>query len=134
MWLAGSLVLMLGLLYLLSRAFKAIVRFMGGVWGLRGEQDLAALPLALLIFSVLSFLTGPAENYMQRVHERASDRYAVEITGDAQAGITAFQKLSRLSLSDPNPSPVVKFFLYSHPTLTERIRDLAEMAKEQKKK
>ncbi|WP_172844411.1 M48 family metallopeptidase [Tumebacillus algifaecis] len=133
--LAGSLVLMLALFYLTSRLYPLIVRWMGGVWGLKGEQDLAALPVALFVLSLLSFMAGPAENYMQRLHEQVSDRYAVEITnGDAQAGITSFQKLSRLSLSDPNPSPLVKYLLYSHPTLSERIRDLEQMAKEQKVK
>ncbi|WP_198299725.1 M48 family metallopeptidase [Tumebacillus avium] len=133
--LAGSLVVMLALFYLTSLLYPRVVRFMGGVWGLKGEHDLAALPVALLVLSLLSFLVGPAENYMQRVHEQASDRYAVEITdGDVQSGITSFQKLSRLSLSDPNPSPLVKILLYSHPTLSERIRDLEQMGKEQKAK
>ncbi|TCP53936.1 Zn-dependent protease with chaperone function [Tumebacillus sp. BK434] len=130
--LAGSLVVMLALFYLTAVLYPRIVRFMGGVWSLKGEQDLAALPVALLVLSLLGFLVSPAENYMQRVHEQVSDRYAVEITdGDVTAGITSFQKLSRLSLSDPNPSPLVKILLYSHPTLSERIRDLEQMGKEQ---
>ncbi|MFD2169606.1 M48 family metallopeptidase [Tumebacillus lipolyticus] len=131
--LAGSLVILLISFYLLSIVYPLVVRFMGRVWGLKGEQDIAALPVALLILSLFSFLVAPAENYLQRVHEQASDRYAVEITGgNAAAGVTSFQKLSRLSLSDPNPSPLVKLLLYSHPTLSERIRDLEEMAKQQK--
>jgi len=33
----------------------------------------------------------------------------------------AFQVLGELDLSDPNPSPLITFWLYSHPPLADRL-------------
>lgn len=122
--LGSALLSLLLMLYLLSKTMSIVLDRMGERWGVKSERDIAALPVALLLMSVLSFMISPLENYASRYQEHVADQYAVEITGDAKAGITSFQKLARLSLSNPNPSPLVKFFRYSHPTLSERIRFL----------
>ncbi|MGZ4106692.1 MAG: M48 family metalloprotease, partial [Tumebacillaceae bacterium] len=102
-------------------------------WDIRHRHDIAGLPLALLLLSVLSFAESPLDNYMQRLHESVADQYAVEITHNPESGITAFQKLARLSLSDPNPPEIVKFFRYDHPTISERIEFLEEQVKEEQR-
>ncbi|MCX7571143.1 M48 family metallopeptidase [Tumebacillus sp. DT12] len=129
--LGGSLLSLFVLLWVLAKSANGVIRFMGSHWGIRSIDDLAALPAALLLLSMLSFATSPFDNYVQRHHELTADRYAVQITGDAEAGIRSFQKLSRLSLSNPNPSPIVKFFRYTHPTISERIQYLEELEKAQ---
>jgi len=127
--LAAALALLLLLLFVLSWLLNICVRFIGAQWGIRGASDLAALPLALLLLSVLSFAASPLDNYFSRANEQSADMYAVEMTKDEQAGIRSFQKLARLSLSNPNPSALVKFFRYSHPTISERIHLLEELRK-----
>lgn len=122
--LGSALVSLLLMLYLLSKTIGRVLRMMGERWGVHSQNDIAVLPVAMLLMSVLSFLLSPLDNYASRYQEHAADQYAVEITGDAQSGITSFQKLARLSLSDPNPSALVKVFRYSHPTISERIRFL----------
>lgn len=122
--MVGSLVLALATFWLLSKCLRGVVRSMGEHWGLRSASDLAALPAVFLLLSVLGFASSPLENYVSRIHEQSADQYAVELTGNPQAGIMSFQKLSRLSLSDPNPPELIKWLRYSHPTISERIRFL----------
>jgi STE24 endopeptidase len=131
--LAFTLLTLLLVLYLLSRALHVLIHWMGAHWDIRHRHDIAALPLALLLLSVLNFAESPLDNYMQRLHESVADQYAVEITHDPVAGISAFQKLARLSLSDPNPPELVKFFRYDHPTLSERIEFLEQQVKASQK-
>jgi STE24 endopeptidase len=124
--LAGEALLLLAMLFALATGLRAAVRWFGESLGVESMQDLAALPLALALFSMLSFAAAPLQNYVQRVHEHVADQYAVEITKDPEAGVRSFQKLARLSLSDPNPPLLVKVLRYSHPTISERIQFLEQ--------
>jgi Zn-dependent protease with chaperone function len=87
------------------------------------------LPLFFLVSSVLSFAVSPAENYVSRMEERVSDQYAMEMTEDKKAAVETFQDLSKTSLSQVNPPGLVKLFLYTHPTMLERITYLEEYGK-----
>jgi STE24 endopeptidase len=109
------------LLWVLSRLLPRLIERFGRVWGIRSLSDPASLPLALLVVSLLSFAVSPLENAVSRGYEHAADVYGLQITGIPAAAVRAFQKLASESLSEPNPSPVVRFFLYDHPTLSERI-------------
>ncbi|HEU4965239.1 MAG TPA: M48 family metallopeptidase [Bacilli bacterium] len=132
--LSSAIALLFGVLYLLSKLFHRSVRWLGEGWSVHSTQDLAALPAALLLMSIFSFVTSPLDNYVSRYMESASDAYAVQITKDPEAGISSFQKLARLSLSDPNPPELVRFFRYTHPTISERIEMLERKVKEKAKK
>ena len=58
---------------------------------------------------------------MFRIEERAADQYALDMTKDGKSGVKTFQYLSKTSLSQVNPPALVKFFLYTHPPIFERI-------------
>lgn len=94
-------------------------------WGrglkVKGMLDIAALPVLLLLVSILSFAASPADNAISRMHEHSADEYAIQLRKDPDAGIRAFQKLAAESLSDVNPPGLVQFFLGTHPTLAARI-------------
>jgi Zn-dependent protease with chaperone function len=122
----GTLVLV----YLLAALYRRLVRWMGEHWNIEHPHDLSAIPLAMLLLSVLNFATSPLNNYVERFYEHAADEYAVQITQAPETGISSFQKLARLSLSDPNPPAIVKFFRYTHPTISERIEYLEEQEKQ----
>jgi Zn-dependent protease with chaperone function len=103
----------------------------GKRWKITGVDDWASLPLLLLAITVLSFLTEPAQNSFSRLLEHNADVYGLEvihgIVPDApQAAAQAFQILGEVSLSDPDPNPFIKFWLYDHPTVAERVRFAAE--------
>lgn len=89
-------------------------------------SDFSVIPVVLLSVSILSFTASPISNIFSRYEERISDEYAVMITDDRKAGIKTFQSLSKASLSEVNPPMLVKIFLYSHPTIFERIISLQE--------
>jgi len=82
----------------------------------------ASLPLVVLCFSVFGFIFSPIQNGIWRHFEHASDVYGLERTHDNQAAVTAFEKMAAVNLSNPNPSALIKFWLYDHPTLSERVR------------
>lgn len=92
------------------------------------------LPLFFLISSVLSFASQPATNYVSRIEERAADQYALDMTKDGKSGVKTFQYLSKTSLSQVNPPALVKFFLYTHPPIFERIHAFEQYEKQSKKK
>jgi|SRR5579884_80639 len=103
---------------------EAIHRF-GKQWGLNeseGAADVAALPLLTLIAGLPITLLTPALNALIRSQvEHPADVYAIELTHSPSAFIAAMIKLGRMNLSNPKPSAIVKWMLYDHPTIAERI-------------
>ncbi|MGG1575703.1 M48 family metallopeptidase [Fictibacillus sp. NRS-1165] len=119
--LIGAIILSFFGLFLGSRIYSWAVSKWGKQWGIKGIGDIAGLPVLLLIFSLLSFGAGPVENAVSRKAEKDADRYAIELTKNPDAAVGAFQQLTISGLSEVNPPKLVKFFLYGHPTMLERI-------------
>lgn len=119
--LAATLAGLLIGLWLTARLLLYLTARVGPRLNITHPGDLAALPLVLLLFALLSFAAEPVENAVSRQFEHAADRYALQLTDDPQAGISAFQKLSRTSLGEINPPALVKWLQYDHPTMLERI-------------
>jgi STE24 endopeptidase len=104
-----------------------LLRRHGTAWGIRGMEDLASLPLLLLLISSLVFVGTPIINGFSRHLEHQADQYGLEVTHglNAAAGQTAaqsFQVLGEQDLSDPDPPRFVIFWLYDHPPNGDRIR------------
>jgi STE24 endopeptidase len=117
---------LLPVLFLASRLLEAIVGRFGGALGVRGVDDLAALPLLLLVLAVASFLATPLENAYSRWQEREADAYGLEairgvVDDPSSAAADAFRKLGEVALADPDPPAFVRFWLYSHPPIAERV-------------
>jgi STE24 endopeptidase len=103
----------------------------GARWSIRGVDDWASLPALMLVAAVLGFLSDPLVNSLIRIHEHNADIYGLEVIhgivpNSEQAAAQSFQILGETSLSDPDPSPFIEFWLYSHPTIAERVRFAAE--------
>lgn len=124
-WLfVGSVFGMLVFFWLLYHGLRKMVAAQGKSMRIRSIDDLAFLPILLLIISLWSFAVSPVSNGISRQFERAADRYAMEMTQDSEAAIRSFQRLAARSLSQPNPPKWVTFFRYSHPPLAERIHTI----------
>jgi STE24 endopeptidase len=80
-----------------------------------------ALPMLMLIVTVLSTLLGPLQCAISRHFERQCDRYALDRTGMAGPFKTAFRKLSRLNKDDPAPHRLEVILFHSHPPISERM-------------
>ncbi|WP_233566773.1 M48 family metallopeptidase [Cohnella endophytica] len=110
--------------------YRVAIRRRGEKWGIRSMSDMAALPLALLILSVISFATLPISNYVSRQAESSADRYAMELIGSAEGSVTMNQKMSVAALSDIDPPLLVKWFREDHPSDMERIIDAERFDRE----
>lgn len=120
-------VVLLVALFLGFHTMHGAQRRWGERWAIRGIDDWASLPVLLLFFSVFSFFASPVINTYSRAQEHEADVYGIEvvhgIVPDPQdVGAEAFQILGEINLSDPNPNPFIKVWLYSHPPLNERIQ------------
>jgi STE24 endopeptidase len=114
----GLLVAYLALQWMLAR--------WGRSWRIRGQEDWEALAVLLLIFSVLAFLGEPVGNGFSQTQEHAADVYSLEVIhgivpNGREAAAHSFQVLGEQDLAEPNPSPFIKFWLYSHPSIADRV-------------
>ncbi|WP_246589100.1 M48 family metallopeptidase [Desertibacillus haloalkaliphilus] len=124
----GSIVLSFFGLYLGYRLLNWSVKRFGERLGITTPSDIATVPILLLIFSLLSFAVSPFSNLVSREYEYQADSYAIEMTGDPEAAIDAFQQLTIAGLSDVSPPTLVKWFRYTHPPMIERISQFDQTA------
>jgi Zn-dependent protease with chaperone function len=120
--------------WILHILLPKLVNLEGRRWRFRHMHDIAVYPLILLLASFLSFVSSPVSNWISREIEHSSDLYALELTHDPAAAISSFQKLSAEGLSHPNPPALVRTFIYTHPTIVERIRFAIQYENEQQLK
>jgi STE24 endopeptidase len=92
-----------------------------GWFGFTSIDQIAALPLLALWLAVYSLVTSPLTNIVSRFHERAADRFAIRLTGNAEAFGNALRKLAAINLADVSPHPVVEFLFHSHPSIEKRV-------------
>ena len=103
--------------YLASRVLDTLARPVG----LRGVADVAGLPLLLLAAGAVSLVMLPVAHAMSRAHERSADRFALDLTRNPGAFISAMRRLAAQNLAEEQPSKVVQWLFYSHPPIAERI-------------
>ena len=108
--------------WLVAKLSHGALRLWGTRWGVTEMADLAAMPLLVAVLSLVGLFGQPLTNLVSRQMEHESDIYALEITHDNDAGARAFLELARGNRSDPEPAGWVKWLLYTHPPLGERIR------------
>lgn len=108
-------------LYLASKLMSWVISKWGNILSIKGQHDIASLPLLLLIISILSLSVSPFSNAFSRYQEHSADVYAIEMTQNNEAAISAFQKLTISGLSEVNPPAIVKWLRYGHPTMLERL-------------
>jgi STE24 endopeptidase len=114
-------------LYLAYRILQRTLARWGESWGIRGADDLASLPVLILLATVFSFLFTPVSNAYSRHLEHQADQYGLEVIhglvpNAPVVAAHAFQVLGEVDLEEPNPSPAAKFWFYNHPPLDERMR------------
>lgn len=83
--------------------------------------DPASLPWLLIILSTITFLGAPVENGISRHYEHQADVFGLDLTHLNEAMASSFVKFAEDSKVNPNPSPFIEFWRYSHPSLQKRI-------------
>lgn len=85
-------------------------------------SDPAGLPLLLLVFSVMGFVTDPLQNAWSRWRERRADVFSLQLTGSPPAFADAMTRLANQNLADADPPRWAVILFGTHPPLGERIR------------
>jgi Zn-dependent protease with chaperone function len=98
----------------------ALGRF-GAQFGFDRISDVASMPLLMLLLSLFSTAITPAMLALSRHHERAADRFGLDLTRDTHAAATAFVALQEQNLAVPRPGRLYKIFRASHPPIGERV-------------
>jgi STE24 endopeptidase len=109
---------------LLAVAFYAADRALGAshIWlGLAGKSDAAGLPLVVLCAAAVSLVLMPLVNAVSRAHERRADRYALEMTRNAPAFVSAMKRLASQNLAEERPARWVEVLFHSHPPTASRV-------------
>ncbi len=99
-----------------------LLRTMAGPAGLRGVDDVAGLPLLLLGAGAVSLVMVPSAHAMSRGFERDADRFALSLTRNPSAFISAMRRLGAQNLAEEHPSRLVQWLFYSHPPVPRSHR------------
>lgn len=123
--IATAVGLFIGFYLLFKIANWAFLRFHER-WRLRELGDWAAVPMLLLIFSIMGTLSQPIASTFSRQLEHNADIYGLEVThginaNSQEAGAHAFQVLGELSLSYPYPNDFLVFWYADHPPIRDRV-------------
>jgi len=110
-------VLILAGFYLASRALASFAP----MFALRSVADIAGLPLLVLAAGAVSFVMVPVAHALSRAYERSADRFALTLTRNPAAFISAMKRLAAQNLAEEHPSKLVQWLFYSHPPVRERI-------------
>ena len=89
---------------------------------LQGLSDPAGIPVLLLTGGAIGLCVKPLSNAVSRAHERRADSYALRMTENPSAFITAMRRLGQQNLAEDDPSKIVQAFFYTHPPIKERLR------------
>jgi len=79
------------------------------------------IPILLLVWGLVELAALPLTAAFSRRLERRADRFALELTHDADAFEAAFRRLAKANLADLDPPALVYALMFTHPTPVERI-------------
>ena len=89
--------------------------------GASGPGDPRVAPFLLLFAAAAGLVAAPFQSALSRHWEYQCDRFALEQVGDLAAFESAFALLSQANLADPSPPRLLYLWLFTHPTVPERL-------------
>jgi STE24 endopeptidase len=104
----------------MTALFHRAHRKYGERWRVRGIDDPAGLPLLLLLFSIISFITTPLTNTMVRITEREADQFGLNTSREPDGFAAVALKLGKYRKL--NPGPIEEIIFFDHPSGRARIR------------
>jgi Zn-dependent protease with chaperone function len=102
-----------------------LVGRLGASWKVSEISSRSGFVVLLFVVSVAGFVLEPVSNGFSRHFEHQADVYGQEavhgIVADPQkTAVAAFNDLGEAWLEDPNPSPLIEFWLFNHPSTKRR--------------
>ena len=79
------------------------------------------MPLVAAAAGAVSLVLLPFGLALSRRHERRADRFALDLTKNPNAFVTAMRRLGAQNLAEEQPSRIVQWLFHSHPPLEERL-------------
>jgi STE24 endopeptidase len=105
--------------WVLRRGMESALARFGERWGVRGVNDVAVLPVAMLILATLGFLFTPIGNSFIREQEYQADIYGLNAVRQPDGEAEADLLLGEYRKMDPGPIEEIIFF--DHPSGRTRI-------------
>ena len=96
-------------------------------FGVTNLSIYVGLTLFLIVIKPAAILVGVAANYWSRLHEFEADRFAAEAMGDPDPLIQALKRLSKDSLSNLTPHPLLVALHSTHPSVLARVLALKKI-------
>jgi Zn-dependent protease with chaperone function len=129
--LAGAAAGLFFLYWICARFATWLALRMGPRWGLEGLSSRAGFVVLLFTLSAAQIFFEPVSNAYSRHFEHEADIYGQEaihgiVADPQQTAVSAFNHLGAAVLDDPNPSPFIEFWTYSHPSIQRRARFAAQ--------
>ncbi len=93
-----------------------------GMLGIEQVYDIEILPVLVAVLAGIQLFVLPFGKWYSRRRELESDEYAVRSTADPEVFISAMKKLGAMNLADVRPNKLAEIFLFSHPSISRRIR------------
>lgn len=90
--------------------------------GLQGPADPAGMPVLLIVAGTMGLMFKPLMNALSRANERRADEFALHLTNNPSAFISAMRRIGQQNLAEDHPSRLVQAFFYTHPPIRERLR------------
>ena len=109
---------------LLAASFAIAEMVLSRVWlplGLIGPADVAGLPVIVAVGFLMSLAVNPVLNAISRRKERRADEFALSLTAQPAAFMTAMRRLASQNLAEERPSRAALWLFYTHPPLDQRI-------------
>jgi STE24 endopeptidase len=107
------------LLLLLHWSFDRSLQRWGANLGIRDRADVAGLPLAVALLSILGLLATPLTNSITRQQESEADIFGLNAAREPQAFASVAMRLSTYRKIDPGPVEELLFF--DHPSGRTRV-------------
>lgn len=94
----------------------------------RSLTDPATLPFFFTLIAAFSLVFMPITNGYSRLVEYQADEYALQSTHKVAAFKSAMTRLANQNLAEIEPSPLIEFFFYSHPSIKRRLAHADDFA------
>jgi STE24 endopeptidase len=86
-----------------------------------GELGPRAVPAVARALAIVGPCDRVVSNQLSRDVERRADAFSLQLTGDPRTLIEFQRRIAITNVSDPDPPPLARFLLGTHPTTIQRI-------------
>ncbi len=88
----------------------------------QGLSDPTTLPLLLFLTALFGLIVMPLNNGFSRLIEYQADEYALQSARMVEPFKSAMSRLANQNLAEAEPSRIIEFLFYSHPSVGKRLR------------